>query len=135
MLNSYSKEQGFDDETYECRGHPEGCRRPLDGLDKTSLTSVTSTVTPASIARAKPIGQGASPASSWSASPKISRSVLSENSSPNPKAAMSNPDRPRLYRASSGWWANITSSSSRITLGPASRNTSIISSEPGLVRG
>ena len=34
MLNSYSKEQGFDDETYECRGHPEGCRRPLDGLDK-----------------------------------------------------------------------------------------------------
>jgi hypothetical protein len=134
MLNSYSKEQGFDDETHECRGHPEGCRRPLDGLDKTSLTSPTSTVTPARIARAKPIGQGASPASSWSASPKISRCVLSENSSPNPKAAMSNPDRPRLYRASSGWWANITSSSSRITLGPASRNTSIISSEPGLVR-
>ena len=42
--------------------------------------------------------------------------------------------RPTLYPASSSWRANITSSSSRITLGPASRNTSIINSEPGLAR-
>ena len=84
MLNSYSKEQGFDDETHECMDHPEGCRRPLDGLDKTWLTRVTRTVTPASIAEAKPIGEGASPAPSWSTPPKNSRCVLSENNSPNP---------------------------------------------------
>jgi hypothetical protein len=84
MLNSYSKEQGFDDETHECRGHPEGCRRPLDGLDKNLAHQCDQHRNAGSIARAKPIGQGASPASSWSASPKISRCVLSENSSPNP---------------------------------------------------
>jgi hypothetical protein len=38
----------------------------------------------ASIARAKPIDQGAWPASSWSAPPKISRCVLRENNSPDP---------------------------------------------------
>jgi hypothetical protein len=43
--------------------------------------------------------------------------------------------RPTLYRASSSWQANITSSSRRITFGSASRNTSIINSEPRLARG
>jgi hypothetical protein len=48
----------------------------------TSLTSATRTVTAASVARARPIGQGASP-SSCSALANNSRCVLSENSMPN----------------------------------------------------
>jgi len=63
---------------------------------KISLTSATSTVTPASVARASPIGHGASPASPDSALAKNSRCVLSENSIPNPYAAMSSTDKPRL---------------------------------------
>ena len=50
----------------------------------TSLTSATSTVTPASVARARPIGHGASPASPCSALANSSRCVFSENSMPSP---------------------------------------------------
>ena len=53
-------------------GHSERCRRPLDGLEKNPLTSATSTVTPARVARAKPIGRRFVPAAR-SALPKISR--------------------------------------------------------------
>ena len=46
---------------------------------KISLTNATSTVTPASVARARPIGHGAWPASPDSALANSSRCVFSEN--------------------------------------------------------
>src|SRR5947207_125428 len=49
---------------------------------KTSLTKATSRVTPARVARAKPMGQGASPGSPCSTLANSSRCVLSENNIP-----------------------------------------------------
>jgi len=51
---------------------------------KTSLTRATRTVTPASTARARPMGQGASPPSSDPAEANTSRCVLRENRRPSP---------------------------------------------------
>ena len=62
----------------------------------TSLTSATSTVTPASVASARPIGHGVSSSPACAAAAKSSRWVLSEKSMPSPYATMSNPDRPTL---------------------------------------
>ena len=68
---------------------------------KISLTSATSTVTPASVARARPIGHGASPASPDSALANSSGCVFREKSMPNPYATMSRTDRPTL-----NFWVN-----------------------------
>ena len=68
---------------------------------KMSLTSATSTVTPASVARARPIGHGASPASPCSALANNSRCVFRENSMLNPYATMSRTERPTL-----NFWLN-----------------------------
>jgi len=48
------------DETNERGSHSEGHRGLRHRLDEHSLTSATSTVTPASVARARPNGHGAS---------------------------------------------------------------------------
>ena len=63
---------------------------------KISLTSATSTVTPASVARAKPIGHGVSSDSPESALANSSRCVLSENSKPSPYPTISTTDNPTL---------------------------------------
>jgi hypothetical protein len=67
----------------------------------TSLTSATSTVAPASVAKARPMGQGASPVSPCSALVKSSRCVFRENSMPRPYATMSSTARPKL-----NFWVN-----------------------------
>ena len=61
-----------------------------------SLTSATSTVTTASVARAMPIGHGVSWSPPCSAAANNSRWVLSENTMPSAYAQMSKPDSPRL---------------------------------------
>ena len=48
------------------------------------IAGATRTVTPASVAKARPNGHGVSPASACSLLPKNSRCVLSENNSPSP---------------------------------------------------
>ena len=63
---------------------PISSAAPCTDSTKISLTSATSTVTPASVASASPIGHGASPASACPALAKNSRCVLSENSRPRP---------------------------------------------------